>query len=142
MFYHSWNMPSIVLSGDKIQPSRRNMNVALQDNLNLFALRAYFSSSRLERRFRWRHVGIMIERLLCSSTMDIRRYVIAKDQSLSLEKRQRSIVRSVINDVVLRRLRSGRRWKARSFFETVFGLLASSSQLESTAPTATETGVA
>jgi anaerobic magnesium-protoporphyrin IX monomethyl ester cyclase len=120
----------------------------LQDNLNLFALRAHFSSSRLERRFRWRHVGIMIERLLCSSTMDIRRYVIAKDQSLSLEKRQRSIVRSVINDVVLGRLRSGRRWKSPLVLRNglwsarKFEAPARAAQLESTAPTATETGVA
>jgi hypothetical protein len=61
---------------------------------------------------RWRHIGIIAERLLCSSAMDIRRYAIAKDQSRSLEDRQRSIVSSVINDTVLHRLKAGGRWKS------------------------------
>jgi anaerobic magnesium-protoporphyrin IX monomethyl ester cyclase len=112
MFYHDWNMPSIVLSGDRIQPSRRNMSVAVRDSLSLFALRAHLSASRFERRLRWRHIGIIAERLLCSSAMDVRRYVIAKDRSRSLEDRQRSIVGSVINDAVLHRLKTGRRWKS------------------------------
>lgn len=112
MFYHDWNMPSIVLSGDKIQPSRRTMRVAIRDSLNLFAFRAHFSPSRFERRLRWRHIGIVAERLLCSSAMDVRRYTIAKDRSRSLDDRQRLIVNSVINDAVLQRLKKGRRWKS------------------------------
>lgn len=112
MFYHDWNMPSIVLSGESLQPSRRTMRVALRDNLNLVALRAHFSPSRFERRFRWRHIGVMAERLVCSSAMDVRRYRMAKDQSRPLEERQRSIVGSVINDAVVRRLTTARHWKS------------------------------
>lgn len=112
MFYHDWNMPSIVLRNDTIQPSRRSMKVALLDSLNLFALRAHFSSSRFERCFRWRHVGIIAERLLCSTIMDVRRYLIAKDHSRSLEDRQREIVGSAVNDAVLGRLKTGRCWKS------------------------------
>jgi anaerobic magnesium-protoporphyrin IX monomethyl ester cyclase len=112
MFYHDWNMPSIVLSGDTIQPSRRSMGVALRDSMNLFALRAHLSPSRFERRLRWRHLGIIAERLLCSSAMDFRRYRIAKDRSRSLDDRQRSIVSSLINENVMQRLRTGRRWKS------------------------------
>lgn len=112
MFYHDWNMPSIVLKDGRLQPSRRNMSVMLRDSLNLFALRGHFSPSRFERRFRWRHLGVMAERLLCSSAMDIRRFRIAKDQSRPLEERQRSIVGSMIDPPVVRRLASARRWKS------------------------------
>lgn len=112
MFYHDWNMPSIVLNGDQVQASRRTMQVAIRDWVNLFGLRAHFSPSRFERRLRWRHIGIVAERLLCSSVMDIHRYRIAKDRSRSLDDRQRSIVDSVINDAVLQRVTRGRRWKS------------------------------
>jgi anaerobic magnesium-protoporphyrin IX monomethyl ester cyclase len=112
MFYHDWNMPSIVLNDNQIQPSRRTMNVALRDTINTFAFRAHFSASRFERRLRWRHLGIIAERLLCSSATDVRRFRIAKDRSRPLDDRQQSIVGSMINDTVLNRLRMGRRWKS------------------------------
>jgi anaerobic magnesium-protoporphyrin IX monomethyl ester cyclase len=112
MFYHDWNLPSIVLAAGQMQPSRRNMANAVRDNVNGFAFRSYFARSPLARRFRWRHVGILAERLLCTSMADIRRYRVAKNESLPLAERQDHIVRSVLNATNLTKLQTRRAWKS------------------------------
>ena len=112
MFYHDWNLPSIVLSGGTIQNSHRNPRNAVIDSANRFALRSHFSRSSFVRRFRWRHVGIVSERLLCSSFEDIARYRVSKNQSLPLAERQATIVRSVINDQFIEKLARKRVWKS------------------------------
>lgn len=112
MFYHDWNLPSIVLSGETLQNNHRNARNAISDSINSFALRSHFSRSPFARRFRWRHLGVVSERLLCSSFADIARYRVSKDQSLALAERQASIVRSVINDRFIQTLARKRVWRS------------------------------
>ena len=50
MFYHDWNMPSIVLAEGAIQNSHRNTRNAVVDSVNRFAIRSHFSPSRFARR--------------------------------------------------------------------------------------------
>jgi anaerobic magnesium-protoporphyrin IX monomethyl ester cyclase len=112
MFYHDWNLPSIVLSGGAVQNSHRSARHAITDSINRFALRSHFSRSSFVRRFRWRHVGVISERLLCSSFADIARYRVSKDRSLPLATRQAAIVGSVINDRFIESLAKRRTWKS------------------------------
>lgn len=112
MFYHDWNLPSIVLSGGVLQNSHRNARSAVIDSINGFALKSHFSPSPFVRRFRWRHLSIVSERLLCSSFADITRYRVSKNRSLPLVERQATIVGSVINDRFIEKLARKRVWKS------------------------------
>lgn len=112
MFYHDWNLPSIVLSEGKVQNSHKNAKHALLDSVGGFAMRSHFSTSAFKRRFRWRHVNIMAERLLCSTLDDVSRYRISKDESMTLAERQNKIVGSVLNDDFINSLAHKRSWKS------------------------------
>jgi radical SAM superfamily enzyme YgiQ (UPF0313 family) len=111
MFYHDWNLPSIKLEDGKTQTSRKSFRALLR-NWNSFAIRDALFGSSLARRFRWRNVGILAERILCTSWADIRRYRIAKDTSLPLEERQHRMVDSVIAAAFVEKLVKARRFKS------------------------------
>jgi len=110
MFYHDWNLASIALADGKVQTSRKSFATHFR-NWNGFAVRSAFFGRSLVRRFRWRVLGIVLERLLCSSRSDIRRYRWAKDESLSLELRQQRIVASAIGPEALGHLAAARHFK-------------------------------
>lgn len=102
MFYHDWNLPSIVLQNGKVQTSRKSIFKLV--DWNPTGLRQLFGGPSLARRFRWRHIGIFLERLACSSGADIRRYRVAKDRSIPLGARQEYLVQSSIGSLALARL--------------------------------------
>ena len=79
---------------------------------NGFAVRTAFFGPWLAFRFRWRNLGVLVERLLCTTLNDLRRYRTAKDTSLPLELRQAMIVDSVINQKFLVKLVEARRFKS------------------------------
>jgi anaerobic magnesium-protoporphyrin IX monomethyl ester cyclase len=110
MFYHDWNLASITLADGKVQTSRKSLGVHLK-RWNTYGIRTAFFGRALVRRFRWRVIGVLVERLLCSSWCDIRRYRFAKDESLALEERQRLIVESAVSSESLARLVAARRCK-------------------------------
>ncbi len=112
MFYHDWNLPSIVLAEGTVQNSHKNAKHAFLDSLGGFAMRSHFSTSAFTRRFRWRHVNIIVERLLCSTLDDVSRYRISKDESIPLSDRQDRIVGSVLNDDFIDSLVRRRTWKS------------------------------
>jgi anaerobic magnesium-protoporphyrin IX monomethyl ester cyclase len=108
MFYHDWNLASITLDDGRVQVSRKSlrMSVKAQDG---YAIRTAFLGRKLVRRFRWRNLGVLFERLLCSSLADLGRYRMAKDRSVPLGARQRMIVESVTSPEAVARL-AGARW--------------------------------
>jgi anaerobic magnesium-protoporphyrin IX monomethyl ester cyclase len=109
MFYHDWNMPSITLKDGSIQRNRTNITTTF---LNNFAFRSLVGGDAYSRRFRWRHLGVFVERLLCSTVDDVRRFVYAKRSDLSLDERQRLIVETVISDDFVDRLARRRAWRS------------------------------
>jgi anaerobic magnesium-protoporphyrin IX monomethyl ester cyclase len=111
MFYHDWNLPSIKLQDGGSQISRKSFRSLLR-GWNTHAIRDALVGAPLARRFRWRNVGILAERILCTSWADVRRYRIAKDTSLPLEQRQRNMVDSVVAPSFVEKLVKARRFKS------------------------------
>jgi anaerobic magnesium-protoporphyrin IX monomethyl ester cyclase len=111
MFYHDWNLASISFGNGSVQVSRKTFFMNLKA-WNGFAVRTAFFGRSLARRFRWRLLGVVLERLACSSWSDIVRYRIAKDTALSLADRQRLIVESVTSPQAFARLVRARRVKS------------------------------
>ncbi len=110
MFYHDWNLSSIKLPDGPSQGSQ-----TLLGSLwvwNTFAIRTALIGPPLLRRFRWRNVGVLAERVLCTSWADIRRFRMAKDKTLPLELRQHQIVNSVVAPGSVRRLIKARWFKS------------------------------
>lgn len=107
MFYHDWNLPSIMLAEGRTQTSRKSVRALLRA-WNGHAVRTAFVGHPLSRRFRWRNLGVLAERLVCTTRDDIRRYRCAKDASLPVAERQRRIVASAAEDGQVRRLAQAR----------------------------------
>jgi anaerobic magnesium-protoporphyrin IX monomethyl ester cyclase len=110
MFYHDWNLSSIKLPDGRSQGSQ-----TLLGSLwvwNTFAIKTALIGPPLLRRFRWRNVGVLAERVLCTSWADIKRFRMAKDKSLPLELRQQQIVNSVVAPGSVRRLIKARWFKS------------------------------
>jgi anaerobic magnesium-protoporphyrin IX monomethyl ester cyclase len=105
MFYHDWNLPSIKLQDGRSQTSRKSLRSALL-GWNRVAIRDALFGLPLAKRFRWRNLFIFAERIICTSRADVRRYRMAKDNSLPLQVRQQNIVTTVT---------------ARSFIEQLVG---------------------
>lgn len=110
MFYHDWNLPSLRLNGG-VQRNRKNF-IDTAKELDFYNLQGLFSADYVGRRFRWRNLGVVAERLLCTQPGDIERYRIAKDESLPPEERQRRIVDSILNDEVVEHLARADHWKS------------------------------
>jgi anaerobic magnesium-protoporphyrin IX monomethyl ester cyclase len=111
MFYHDWNLPSIRPRNGRPQTSRKSFRTLLR-NWNGVAVRTAFIGPSLARRFRWRNVGVLAERVICTSLADLRRYRIAKDASLPLELRQQNIVDTVITPSFIEKLIKSRSFKS------------------------------
>ncbi|MBR1271940.1 B12-binding domain-containing radical SAM protein [Bradyrhizobium sp. AUGA SZCCT0222] len=110
MFYHDWNLSSIKLPDGRSQRSQ-----TLLGSLrvwNTFAITTALIGPPLLRRFRWRNVGVLAERVLCTSWADIRRFRMAKDESLPLGLRQHQIVNSVVAPGSVQRLIKARWFKS------------------------------
>jgi anaerobic magnesium-protoporphyrin IX monomethyl ester cyclase len=111
MFYHDWNLPSIKLQNGGSQISRKSFRALLR-GWNNHAIRDALVGAPLARRFRWRNVGILAERILCTSWADVRRYRMAKDTSLPLQERQHNMVHTVIAPSFVEKLVKARRFKS------------------------------
>jgi anaerobic magnesium-protoporphyrin IX monomethyl ester cyclase len=111
MFYHDWNLPSIKLGENRSQTSRKTLR-SLVLAWNNRAIRDVLIGPPLAKRFRWRNVGILTERILCTSWADVRRYRIAKDTSLPLEVRQHKMVDTVLAPRLVEKLVKARRFKS------------------------------
>jgi anaerobic magnesium-protoporphyrin IX monomethyl ester cyclase len=111
MFYHDWNLPSIKLRDGRSQTSRKSLRSLLLA-WNNFAIRDALIGRPLAKRFRWRNVSILAERIFCTSWADVRRYRMAKDTSLPLEVRQHNMVDTVIAPSFIEKLVKARRFKS------------------------------
>jgi anaerobic magnesium-protoporphyrin IX monomethyl ester cyclase len=111
MFYHDWNLPSIKLQDGRSQTSRKTLP-SLLAAWNPAAIRDVLTGSQLARRFRWRNIGVLMERLLCTSWDDLRRYGMAKDSSLPIEARQQNMVDTVTSASFVERLVKARSFKS------------------------------
>jgi anaerobic magnesium-protoporphyrin IX monomethyl ester cyclase len=107
MFYHDWNLTSITRADGRVQPRRSWFNAGAS-TWGKFAVRATLSGTPLLHRFLWRNLGVLLERMICTSWGDLHRYRAAKQASLSVDERQRTIVRSAASGEVVARLARAR----------------------------------
>jgi anaerobic magnesium-protoporphyrin IX monomethyl ester cyclase len=112
MFYHDWNLSSIVVEGGAEQKSQKSFVDTLRENLSPFALRQVFAGSPIARRFRMRPVGILVERFLCTRLDDVRRYRVAKSSRLTMQEKQDYAVNSVLDFGNVARLMKRKHWLA------------------------------
>jgi anaerobic magnesium-protoporphyrin IX monomethyl ester cyclase len=111
MFYHDWNLTSITLESGKMQTNHKSLLRNIR-GWNNYAIRTAFTGRPWVRRFRWRNLGVFLERMLCSSWDDLRRYRAAKNAALPLDIRQQFIVDSVTSPRAVARLLRARRHKS------------------------------
>jgi anaerobic magnesium-protoporphyrin IX monomethyl ester cyclase len=112
MFYHDWNFPSIIVEEGKTQRLQKSFLDLVRDYTSLYAVRSALFGTPVARRFRWRPVGILMERLLCTTPADIWRWRIARTNALDLQARQDRIVQSLLNDRAVARLARRRWWRS------------------------------
>ena len=112
MFYHDWNLPSIVLPAGEIQTNQKTFADLMRENVSFFAMRSYVSPSSFRRRFRWRPIGVIAERLACTTMDDLRRFAIAADKSLPVDERQQRIAQSVLSEDAIDKVMRKRWWKS------------------------------
>ena len=112
MFYHDWNLPSIVLPAGEIQTNQKTFADLVRENVSFFAMRSYVSPSSFRRRFRWRPIGVIAERLACTTMDDLRRFAIAMDKSLPVNERQQRIVESVLSQEAIDKVMRKRWWRS------------------------------
>ena len=65
---------------------------------------------RSARRFRWRPIFVVGERMLCTTPGDLKRWRLARDKSLGLQERQDRILETALGDEKIRRLTKRRFW--------------------------------
>lgn len=99
MFYHDWNLSSILIDDRVEQKDGKSFIDTLIENLSPFALSQAFFGSSVAKRFRWRPVGILMERMVCTTIADIRRYRISRSRNLTMQQKQDYAVNSVIDPV-------------------------------------------
>jgi anaerobic magnesium-protoporphyrin IX monomethyl ester cyclase len=112
MFYHDWNLSSIVVEGGAEQKSQKSFIDTLRENLSPFALGQIFAGSPIARRFRLRPIGILLERVLCTRLDDVRRYRVAKSSRLTMQEKQDYAVNSVLDFGNVARLMKSKHWLA------------------------------
>ncbi|MEY9525325.1 B12-binding domain-containing radical SAM protein [Bradyrhizobium japonicum] len=118
MFYHDWNLSSILV-GDQIeQRSGKSFIETLKENLSRLALRQAFSGSAVAKRFRWRPVGILIERMVCTTVADVQRFRVSRSRTLTMQQKQDYCVRSVLDPAHISRLKTKRHFLAPLGFRT------------------------
>jgi anaerobic magnesium-protoporphyrin IX monomethyl ester cyclase len=110
MFYHDWNLSSIVLEDGKIQKNQKSLFDEVKETLTGYGIRSALFGTKFARRFRWRPIFVVAERLLCTTSGDLRRWRLAKDTSLSLQERQDRMIESVLGTGRIEKLVRRRFW--------------------------------
>ncbi len=110
MFYHDWSLTSIVLENGAAQRIQGSFADLLRENFSAFALRSAVSRSSVARRFRWRPLGIVLERLLCTTRADMRCHRLARAAELTMQQRQDRMVAEVLDPGTVERMARRRRW--------------------------------
>jgi anaerobic magnesium-protoporphyrin IX monomethyl ester cyclase len=121
MFYHDWNLASIgptraaAARGNDLPvgPQRGRKTFAhLVRDADWAALRGLFSSDPVSRHVWRRNMGVLAERLACTTRADVRRYLVAHDERRPLPERQAAITGSVLNEAMVVQLAGARKWRA------------------------------
>ena len=120
MFYHDWNLSSLVVEGRAEQQPKSFVDT-LRENLSPFALRQVFAGPPIARRFRLRPVGILLERILCTRLDDVRRYRVAKSSRLTMQEKQDYAVNSVLDFGDVARLMKRKHWRRRLVCARAYG---------------------
>ena len=111
MFYHDWNFTSILPKpGERGRPADGLLGT-LWTKASWFALASMLAGSPVARRFRWRAVGVVMERLACTTLGDLRRWRLARPGRLGPQQRQDMIVAGVTGDRFVAALARRPRWK-------------------------------
>jgi anaerobic magnesium-protoporphyrin IX monomethyl ester cyclase len=112
MFYHDWNLSSILDKDGVGLTSGKSFINTVRENLSALAVRQAFAGTPISRRFRWRPVGILAERILCTTFADVKRYWVSRSRSLTAQQKQDYAVKSVLDQRNLSRLKNKRSFLA------------------------------
>ncbi|ABD90001.1 B12-binding domain-containing radical SAM protein [Rhodopseudomonas palustris] len=104
MFYHDWNLSSILVDDRAEQRSGKSFFHTVRENLSFHALRQAFAGSPVARRFRWRPLWILLERAICTTRADVKRYRVARSKALTMQQKQDYAVGSVLDPAHIARL--------------------------------------
>lgn len=118
MFYHDWNMPSIREPNGAL-PVREGWGY-WAGSMKGTSLAHVLRGGPTTQRFWGSAIGVVAERILMSSRMDLQRYKWSVDPDLDPAERQRRIVGSVLNDDFVDALVRARFWKSPLSFRTGF----------------------
>lgn len=110
MFYHDWSLTSITLENGATQQIQGSFIELVGENFSRFALKSMLSGGSLARRFRLRPLGVMLERLVCSTRYDFWRRQVASNPGLSMQARQDIIVAATLDSRFITRLARSPRW--------------------------------
>lgn len=110
MFYHDWNLSSIVLNDGRVQKNQKSLWDEVKEAFTGYGMRSALFGSRFARRFRWRPIFVVGERMLCTTPGDLKRWRLARDKSLGLQERQDRILETALGDEKIRRLAKRRFW--------------------------------
>jgi len=111
MFYHDWNLPSILLADGDVQRQQKSIFDFLRSALSCFVLRTAIFGPPVVRRFRWRGIMLVAERLACTTPGDLQRWYFARKSGLDQQQRQDLIVATVLGPAALARFRRYRFWR-------------------------------
>jgi anaerobic magnesium-protoporphyrin IX monomethyl ester cyclase len=112
MFYHDWNLTSIVVGDGIEQTAGKSFFDSASENLSPLALRQAFAGTPVSRRFRWRTLGVLAERVACTSFADLKRFWVSRSKTLTAQQKQDYAVESVLNPAHITRLKGRRRFVA------------------------------
>jgi B12 binding protein/radical SAM family protein len=110
MFYHDWNLSSILVGDGVEQTNGKSFVNTARENLSPLALRQAFAGTPVARRFRWRPVGILAERIVCTTFADVKRYWVSRSKALTVQQKQDYAVKSVLDPKHITRLKNRRRF--------------------------------
>lgn len=111
MFYHDWNLPSILIADGEVQRQQKSIFDFLRTALSPFVLRTAIFGPSVVRRFRWRGILLVAERLACTTCGDLKRWYYARKPGLDQQQRQNLIVATVLGPAALVRARRRRFWR-------------------------------
>lgn len=110
MFYHDWNLSSVVLDDGRVQKNQKSLWDEVKEAFTGYGVRSAFFGTRFARRFRWRPIFVVGERMLCTTKGDLQRWQLARDKRLSVQERQDRILQTALGDDRIRRLARRRFW--------------------------------
>ncbi len=111
MFYHDWNLPSILLADGEVQRQQKSIFDFLRAGLSPFILRTAILGPPLVRRFRWRGIMLVAERLACTTPRDLHRWYLARKPKLDQQQRQDRIIATVLGPTAVARAQRRRFWR-------------------------------